>query len=446
MCWKPEYALLILFCTAINYLAAILINREESKLKRKWILAVDLVLSFGVLVVYKYLGFFTGSVNSVFSFLNLGISVPTFELLLPVGISFFTFQTLSYTIDVYRGQTKVEPHFGIFALYVSFFPQLVAGPIERSENLLPQFRKLQRFDMERLVSGLKRILWGLFKKVVIADRLAPIVDAVYNNLQNYNSYALIAATVAFAFQIFCDFSGYSDIAIGSARILGFDLMQNFDRPYFSKSTGEFWHRWHISLSSWFRDYLYIPLGGSRKGRARYYFNTVFTNAVSGLWHGADWTFVVWGIINGVYVALGRAFGGVKKGICRALRLDKAKTLHKIVRVLITFSLICFSWIFFRANNMHDALYVVKNILPQSFSPLAIAAGLSGITTKFHALSAFGAVCVMELVHFFQRNQNPVHRFFDRHASVRLICYLFLLAAILTFGVTGNETAFIYFQF
>ena len=446
MCWKPEYALLILFCTVINYFGAILIHREGNKTKRKWILAVDLILSFGVLVVYKYLGFFTDTINSLLGFLKVGASVPSLELLLPVGISFFTFQTLSYTIDVYRGQTKVEPHFGIFALYVSFFPQLVAGPIERSDNLLPQFRKLQRFDPERLTSGLRWILWGLFKKVVIADRLAPIVDAVYNNLQSHNSYALIIATVAFAFQIFCDFSGYSDIAVGSARILGFDLMQNFDRPYFSKSTGEFWRRWHISLSSWFRDYLYIPLGGSRKGKARYYFNTVFTNAVSGLWHGADWSFVVWGIINGVYVALGRALGGVKKGFCRVLRLDRAKTLHKIIQVLITFSLICFSWIFFRANNMSDAIYVVKNIIPQSFSLSAVIAGISGITGKFHALSAFGAVAVMELVHFFQRNQNPVRKFFDRHSFARFICYLFLLAAILMFGVTGNETAFIYFQF
>ncbi len=409
-------------------------------------MAIDLILSFGVLVVYKYLGFFTETANTLLGFLPGGANIPTFELLLPVGISFFTFQTLSYTIDVYRGDTKVEPHFGIFALYVSFFPQLVAGPIERSQNLLPQFRKLQRFDFERLTGGLRIILWGLFKKVVIADRLAPIVDSVYNNLHAYDSYALIVATVAFAFQIFCDFSGYSDIAIGSARILGFDLMQNFNRPYFSKSTGEFWHRWHISLSSWFRDYLYIPLGGSRKGKARYYFNTVFTNAVSGLWHGADWSFVIWGIINGVYVALGRAFGGVKKKMCKFFALDRAKTLHKLVQIAITFSLICFSWIFFRANNLSDAFYVVRNMVPDSLHPRAVVDSISGITPLFYAVSAFASVCVMEIVHFFGRNDNAVHRFFNNHRFFRYLCYLFLAGAILMFGVTGNETAFIYFQF
>ena len=446
MCWKPEYALLILFCTVINYFGAILIHREKRKRVRSLILTVDLILSFGVLVVYKYLGFFTESINSLIGVFTSGISIPTFELLLPVGISFFTFQTLSYTIDVYRGQTKVEPHLGIFALYVSFFPQLVAGPIERSDNLLPQFRKLQRFEPERLTSGLRMILWGLFKKIVIADRLAPIVDAVYNNLQSYGSYAFMLATVAFAFQIFCDFSGYSDIALGSARILGFDLMQNFNRPYFSKNTGEFWRRWHISLSSWFRDYLYIPLGGSRKGKLRYYFNTVFTNAASGLWHGADWTFVIWGVLNGVYICLGRIFKGVRSRICSAFRLDKAEGLHKIIQVAITFGLICFSWIFFRANSLNDAIYVITHLVPESLHPSAIVNGISGITGAFHLVTALASVAVMELVHFFSRNNNAVHRFFNRHASFRYFCYLFLLAGILMFGVTGNETAFIYFQF
>lgn len=446
MSWKAEYALLILFCTAINFFAALWLDKEKRPVRRKWILAVDLVLSFGVLVVYKYLGFLTENFNAALRAFHTSFQIPTFDLLLPVGVSFFTFQTLSYTIDVYRKKTKVERHFGIFALYVSFFPQLVAGPIERSENLLPQFRELQRFDAERLTSGLRMILWGLFKKTVIADRLALIVNQVYNNVGNYDSFALIAATLAFTFQIFCDFSGYSDIAVGSARILGFDLMQNFNRPYFSKSTGEFWRRWHISLSSWFRDYLYIPLGGSRKGKARYYFNNMLTFAASGLWHGANWTFISWGVLNGLYTSLGRALGGVKSKAVDALRINKMPTLHKIIQIVITFSLICFSWIFFRANSMQDAFYIITHLLPQNLYPGAIAESLQGIVSPFQAFTVVGFVAVMELVHFFQRNRNPVHVFYERHVSVRYACYLFLLVSILMFGVTGNETAFIYFQF
>ena len=435
-----------MFCTAINFFAALWLDKEKRPVRRKWILAVDLVLSFGVLVVYKYLGFLTENFNAALRAFHTSFQIPTFDLLLPVGISFFTFQTLSYTIDVYRKKTKVERHFGIFALYVSFFPQLVAGPIERSENLLPQFRELQRFDAERLTSGLRMILWGLFKKTVIADRLALIVNQVYNNVGNYDSFALIAATLAFTFQIFCDFSGYSDIAVGSARILGFDLMQNFNRPYFSKSTGEFWRRWHISLSSWFRDYLYIPLGGSRKGKARYYFNNMLTFAASGLWHGANWTFISWGVLNGLYTSLGRALGGVKSKAVDALRINKMPTLHKIIQIVITFSLICFSWIFFRANSMQDAFYIITHLLPQNLYPGAIAESLQGIVSPFQAFTVVGFVAVMELVHFFQRNRNPVHVFYERHVSVRYACYLFLLVSILMFGVTGNETAFIYFQF
>ena len=447
MCWKAEYILLIIFCTVINYFAALLIDRETNQTKRKWILAIDLIISFGVLFVYKYLGFMTQNINAMIQAFHGRFHIPTFELLLPVGISFFTFQTLSYTIDVFQKKTKVERHLGIFALYVSFFPQLVAGPIERSENLLPQFRKLQRFDAARTVSGLRMILWGLFKKVVIADRLAVIVDQVYNNVYQYNSFAFVVATVAFAFQIFCDFSGYSDIAVGSARIMGFDLMRNFDRPYFSKSTGEFWRRWHISLSSWFRDYLYIPLGGSRKGKARYYFNNMLTFAASGLWHGADWTFVTWGLLNGVYTSLGRAFTGAKAKVRGVFHLTRPNTIHKIIQILITFSLICFSWIFFRANSIHDALYIVTNLLPDQWSAAALTGSLQGLATPFQAWSAFGFVLVMEIVHYVQRNRvNPIRKFYDHHRAFRYACYLFLFISILMFGVTGNETAFIYFQF
>ncbi|MEG2377640.1 MAG: MBOAT family O-acyltransferase [Clostridia bacterium] len=440
MSWRAEYAILILFCTAINYLAAILIDRTAAQPRRKLILIIDLVLSFGVLFFYKYLGFLTGNVNAALHTFNATFSIPTFEILLPVGISFFTFQTLSYTIDVYRGKTKVERHFGIFALFVSFFPQLVAGPIERSENLLPQIRKLQYFDIARVTGGLRIILWGLFKKVVIADRLSVIVNTVYNNLGEHGGAAIAVATVAFAFQIYGDFSGYSDIALGSARIFGIDLMQNFDKPYFSKSTGEFWRRWHISLSSWFRDYVYIPLGGSRVSRPRYYLNNMITFAASGLWHGANWTFVIWGLLNGLYTSIGSATRKLRARASGAIFHNKAETLHKIIQIAITFSLITFSWIFFRANNVEDAIYVITHIFPLDI------AGISSAASAYQLVCAGAFVLILGLTHYFGRCENRVSRFFYSHRSFRYACYISVFALILMFGVTGNETAFIYFQF
>lgn len=440
MSWKAEYALLILFCTVINYFAALWIDKEECKRKKKIILTVDLILSFGVLFFYKYLGFLTENINTALDLFNSSINLPNFEILLPVGISFFTFQTLSYTIDVYRGETKVERHFGVFALFVSFFPQLVAGPIERSRNLLHQFHKVNSFSMPRAMYGLRMILWGLFKKIVIADRLAILVNSVYNNVEAHSGVSLIVATVAFALQIYGDFSGYSDIAIGSANIMGYDLMKNFDRPYFSKSTGEFWRRWHVSLSSWFRDYVYIPLGGSRCSKKKYFFNNMVTFSLSGLWHGAEWTFVIWGIINGIYTSLSRLTKNFRGKIAAKVFGDKFKFLHKVFQVTVTFGLICFSWIFFRANSLSDALYVITNIFPLNF------AGLADAFSKYQLISCTALALLFAGISYFSRNDNKLSRFFYAHRSFRYVCYLTLFALIMMFGVTVNETAFIYFQF
>ena len=438
MSWKAEYALLILFCTAINYFAAILIDKEESKTKKKVILTIDLVLSFGVLFVYKYLGFLTENINQALDLFNSSINLPNFEILLPVGISFFTFQTLSYTIDVYRGDTPVERHFGIFALFVSFFPQLVAGPIERSGNLLHQFHIDKRFDMPRAICGLRMILWGLFKKIVIADNLAVLVNSVYNDVSAHSGISFIIATVAFALQIYGDFSGYSDIAIGSANIMGFNLMKNFDRPYLSKSTGEFWRRWHISLSSWFRDYVYIPLGGSRCGKIRCFFNNMVTFTLSGLWHGANWTFVIWGALNGLYVSLSRLTRDFRNKT--SSKVFKSAVLHKIFQVAITFILICFSWIFFRANSLQDAFYIISHLFPLNFETLASS------FSAYQLISCASLALLFAGISFFSRNNNPISRFFYKHRSFRYACYLTLFALIMMFGVTVNETAFIYFQF
>lgn len=446
MSWKAEYAILILFCTVVNYISALIISRTQNRAARKAILTADLILSFGVLFVYKYLGFVTQNLNLIIDKINTSMRIPQFDLLLPVGISFFTFQTLSYTIDVYKGAIKPEKNLGFLALYVSFFPQLVAGPIERSESLLPQFRKLQRFDIVRATSGLRIILWGLFKKIVVADRLAHIVNSVYNDVHSFDGIAFITATFAFAFQIYCDFSGYSDIAVGSAEILGFNLMENFKRPYFSKSTGEFWRRWHISLSSWFRDYLYIPLGGSRVGKLRYYLNNLITFTLSGLWHGANWTFVIWGFINGIYVTLGRAASGIRKRWVNALKLNTVPSIHKLLQVAITFSLICFSWILFRANSLGDAAYIITNIIPESLSADSVIGSLSQASSLFNFIVAMSGVFVLLFVHYYGRCDTMLKRLFNRSAAIRYMSYIILIVAVLMFGVTVNETAFIYFQF
>ena len=281
MSWKAEYVILILISTIIDYFVAIKISREDNEKMRKIYLLLSIITNIGLLISFKYLNFISSSVSEFLQLFSIQFSPIILDVLLPVGISFYTFQTLSYTIDVYRRRIKPERHFGIFAVYVSFFPQLVAGPIERGKNLLPQFLEKHYFDYIRVTNGLKLMLWGFFKKIVIADRLAVVVNAVYNNPTEFTGAPLILATVFFAFQIYCDFSGYSDIAIGTAQVMGYNLMDNFKRPYFAGSISEFWQRWHISLSTWFRDYLYIPLGGSRVSIPRWYFNLIIIFIVSG---------------------------------------------------------------------------------------------------------------------------------------------------------------------
>ena len=276
MCWKAEYAILIVGSTVIDYFASLQMEKEEEQSKRKKWLYLSLAVNLGVLFGFKYFNFFSSNVNAFFDSINLFYNVPTFDVLLPVGISFYTFQSLSYTIDVYNNKIKAEKHFGIFALYVSFFPQLVAGPIERATHLLPQFHQKFDFEYQRVVDGLKMMAWGFFLKLVIADRLAPMVNEVFNFPERAFGMTVLVGTIFFAFQIFCDFAGYSSIAIGAAKIMGYDLMQNFRRPYFSTSIREFWQRWHISLSSWFRDYVYIPLGGNRVVKWRWYYNLFIT--------------------------------------------------------------------------------------------------------------------------------------------------------------------------
>ena len=301
--WKPEYLLLIVASTLVDYLVGLGLGRHREPRVRRWLLAASLILNLGLLGVFKYADFFGQSLAGLARALGGGRNIPALNLLLPVGISFYTFQTLSYTIDVYRGEREPERHLGRFALYVSFFPQLVAGPIERSTHLLPELRAARPFDLDRVLSGLLLFAWGLFKKLVIADRAAAFVDAVYADPERFQGPTIIVATYLFAFQIYADFSGYSDMAVGSARVMGIELMENFDRPYAARSITDFWRRWHISLSTWFRDYLYIPLGGNRVVPRRRLFNVLVVFVLSGLWHGASWTFVAWKAYHSVLFAL-----------------------------------------------------------------------------------------------------------------------------------------------
>lgn len=443
MCWKAEYLILILVSTLIDYYAAIQMAKCPLKSRgRKKFLLLSLVANLGLLFSFKYFNFFNTSLREIFDSLNVFYDVPAFDVLLPVGISFYTFQTLSYSIDVYRGDRDPERHLGIFALYVAFFPQLVAGPIERSTRLLPQFFEKHPFDYQRVTDGIKLMMWGFFKKLVIADRLAVLVNQVYNNPTDYTGIPLIAATYAFAFQIYCDFSGYSDIAIGSAQVLGYDLMTNFRRPYFARSISEFWKRWHISLSTWFRDYLYLTLGGNRVSKWRWYYNLIVVFLISGLWHGANWTFVVWGALHGSYLVLSIWTQEIRKRMATLTRIDRAPRLHHGLKILITSHLVIFAWIFFRANSLSDAWYIVTHLFAGWELKFGYGMGLG----KEELLVALIAIAIMEIVHIGQERMRIRTWLSVKPLWVRWSLYYGITLAIMMFRAHTSTLEFIYFQF
>ena len=362
MSWVPLYASLVALSTIVTYLSVNwMVNSDRLSIKRLN-LTISLFVNLGMLIVFKYYSFFSDNLSIVLHGLQIPYNLPTLKLLLPIGISFHTFQTISYTIDAYKGLVQPEKHLGIFALYNCFFPQLVAGPIERPSHLLPQFHKRFDFDYERITDGLKLMAWGFFLKLVIADNLAPYVNKIYSNPQAFSGPSLIIATYFFAFQIYCDFAGYTTIAIGSARVIGFELMENFSRPYYSKSITEFWRRWHISLSSWFRDYLYIPLGGNRVPTLRLCFNIITVFLCCGLWHGAKWTFVVWGGLHGIYLVFSLLTREIRACMARWVMIPENSRFTATYRTIFTFNLVCIGWIFFRANSLEDAWYIIKHLL------------------------------------------------------------------------------------
>lgn len=441
MCWKPEYVILIMCSTLIDYFAARRMSLHSKQKRRRKYLALSLVCNLGILFFYKYFNFLSDSVTGALQVVNIYYDAPVFQVLLPVGISFYTFQTLSYTIDVYKGRIPAERHLGVYALYVSFWPQLVAGPIERTKHLLPQFRQHHEFDYARVTSGLRLMLWGLFKKVVIADQLAVYVNRVYNHVDSFQGAPLLVATFFFAIQIYCDFSGYTDMARGAAKVMGYDLMENFRRPYFAKSIREFWQRWHISLSTWFRDYVYIPLGGSRQVKWRWYYNLLITFLLSGLWHGANWTFVIWGALHGCFIVIENMTGSFQNRVAAYVCVDKNSFTNRTIRITITMTMLCFAWIFFRANSFTDACYVIRNMfLPTSPDSAISIVGLSSFLRLLLLLSILFAVDLMERKHSLQEilPRLPL--------LVRWGVYLTFLWAVIIAGIFGVQQEFIYFQF
>ncbi len=442
MSWNVKYILLILFSTLVNYFVAILIAKTEDKRKRKIFLTTGIVTNLGLLFVFKYFNFVSLSVSQTLAAVSLPVSPPLLSVLLPIGISFYTFQTLSYTIDVYKNKIKPEKHLGIFALYVSFFPQLVAGPIERAKNLLPQFVKKHIFESKKVLAGLRLMLWGFFLKVVVADRLAIFVDKIYNNVSLYTGSPLILATFFFSFQIYADFAGYSFIAIGAAKVLGFSLMDNFRRPYYSKSIAEFWRRWHISLSTWFQDYVFNPLylkisknrilkkmGYKKKHLLSFMVSIIIGDALLGLWHGANWTFLFFGLYHGVLI-----FG-------HYLIRNQWKKINSIIRIVATFILVNLSFVFFRANTLSDAWYIFKNMLVFGGLNSTLVA-LSPLRYMVVSLFFIFFVVLIEITH----GKTPLREFLlNKPRWLRNTIIALLILLILLFGVFGSR-AFIYFQF
>jgi alginate O-acetyltransferase complex protein AlgI len=438
MCWNYKYVVLIFVTTMINYLAGLGIAGTSRRFQKQLYLTAGLITSFGILFFFKYFNFFNESVNVLLSSFNIFYKLPAFQVLLPVGISFFTFQTLSYTIDVYLNKQKVEKHFGIFALYVSFFPQLVAGPIERSTNLLPQFFEKHDISYENFRDGLTIMLWGFFKKVVIADRLSEYVNLVYNHPTDFGGIHNVLATTFFSFQIYCDFSGYSDIAVGTALIMGFRLMKNFNRPYLSKSIGEFWRRWHISLSTWFRDYFYISIGGNRVSKWRWQFNLFATFLVSGLWHGANWTFVVWGSLHGFYLIFALWTKKIRDKI-NLLIFRQNRKLQHAAEVLITFFLAWFAWIFFRANSISNALLFIQNMFRPSHQ------ALNQFSFKADMYIALISILILIIIEIFEERINLLHKISTSKKHYKWGLVLLILSAIMILG-KWESVDFLYFQF
>lgn len=436
----PIYIFILFTTIIIDYVAAFYIDKSTG-LKARIFLTISILSTCLVLFVFKYFDFFAANVDAFARLIHWNYSLAALHLILPIGLSFHTFQSLSYVVEVYRKKQKVERHFGIYALYVMFYPQLVAGPIERPQNLLHQFREKHAFDSEQVRSGLLLMAWGFFKKLVIADRLALYVNYVFANPKEFHGFTLAVGLVFFAYQIYCDFSGYSDIARGCARVMGFRLMLNFDRPYSARSISEFWRRWHISLSTWFRDYVYIPLGGSRTTTWKLYRNLLIVFGVSGLWHGANWTFLLWGLLNGIYLIVEIATTGLRERIYGKIGCVGNEFWLAAVQICVTFGLTLFAWTLFRANTLSDAFHVWGNLWDLS-SRQSVTDGGFRYEDWFIALFA---IALLEFVEYLQRRFHASSQLFTSPTVMRWGAYYALASVLVLFGVF-NKSTFIYFQF
>ena len=433
MSWNVKYVVLILFTTLVSYFAALLLERTNSLRTKKIILTVSLVACLGVLFVFKYFNFFAGVLADFLNMFALKLHPTTLKLLLPVGISFYTFQTLGYVIDVYRGTTKPERNLGVYATFISFFPQLVAGPIERTNNLLPQIKAVHEFNYAQAVYGVKLMTWGFFKKLAVADVLAEYVDKVFTDVYACKGFALLVAVGFFTVQIYCDFSGYSDIARGCSKMLGIELMENFRSPYFSASIHEFWSRWHISLSTWFRDYVYIPLGGNRVSKFRHNVNLMLTFIVSGLWHGASWTFVVWGAVHGLAQVIENA--------CTS-RKSEPHGFARVVRTAGTFVFVMFAWVFFRADRLSDAVYIFMNMWGNFTLHIGLGLGVKKAVVLFTALLALTVYDFISLKHDVMNiisSGNTLSRWLAYNIMIVVMFFIYTILAV-------TNAAFVYFQF
>ncbi len=435
--WNWKFLFLLFGTMVIDYNVGLLLSKTDDTSKRKLILSISLIANLSVLGFFKYFNFFAENLYQLAHALNLAVNLKLLHIILPIGISFYTFQAMGYTIDVYRKKVKPCKDFFDFAVFVTFFPQLVAGPIERAGHMLPQIQKTRTLKMGWVYEGLYLILFGLFQKIYVADNLAKLVEPVFSSPAPYNGMQTLLVTYAFAFQIFCDFAGYSNMARGLARLLGFDLMVNFTWPYFSTSPSEFWQRWHISLSTWLRDYLYIPLGGNRSGTLMMFRNLMITMFLGGLWHGASWTFVIWGVYHGALLVIYRTVEMFTKDLPQ-IKNSLALKSFNVLKGIFFFHLVCIGWIFFRAKTLTQALDMLKSVVFNFNVPAVLDLGQV-------RNSLIGFLALLLLVQIYEYSKKNLFAVFRLKPAIQISFYLALFYSILILGVTTGEK-FIYFQF
>ena len=452
--WEPRYILVILFTTAVSYFCALLLERAQSAKQKKALLTAGILLTLSLLLIFKYTNFALGSIFDLLRFVAIPVHETTLKLVMPIGISFYTFQMVGYIADVYKGKIGAERNFGKYTLFVSFFPNILSGPIERAVNMLPQFEEEKKFDYDGAVYGLRLILLGFLKKMIFADSMSRYVDVIFNNVTDYTGLSFIVVIILYTFQIYCDFSGYSDIAIGVAKLMGINLMTNFKQPYYAASVKEFWSRWHISLSTWFRDYLYIPLGGNRVSKSRKNLNLLLTFLASGLWHGANWTFVLWGAIHGMYQIIENTIKDIwrksrdKKISAKIDAVSKATTtcgkIQRIAQTLLTFCLVAYAWMFFRADSITDAIYITTHM----FSDFSWTQVMQDTTMSYLSMAKIGAAIVFIMGFDYFSLRHDLLRSMDKlKLPLRWLIYIAITVLVIVLSLhNGVKQEFIYFKF